>query len=230
MKSLKAILDGVMDGILPRRCVLCQRQSDWGICDLCHRLLPWIECACEVCGSPMRQSGICGACVANSRVYHHSIIPFHYRPPVSDLVQGLKYAGHLEYAPALAQMLTISVLRSGVPTPQIILPMPLHNRRMAVRGFNQCTQIAKTVGQTLQVPLDTRSFQRCKNTPAQTDMDEKQRRKNMVGAFRFFGDPGYSHVALLDDVVTSGSTIGAACRTLKSAGISRIQIWAIAKT
>jgi len=158
------------------------------------------------------------------------MIPFRYKPPISDHIQALKYSNQMPYAVAMAKMMATWIMKSATPLPDIIVPMPLHRQRISQRGFNQATEISRSLGQKLCVPVDTGMLHRIKNTVTQTGLNEKMRKQNMKDAFAVTDKDYPDHIALVDDVVTSGSTVNAASKALIVAGVIRVSVWAIAKT
>ncbi len=110
--------------------------------------------------------------------------------------------------------------------PDVLLPVPLHQLRMMKRGFNQAYELGSYIGKTLEIPLLAASLRRHRHTEAQSGLSRKQRRKNLRGAFYWHGDthPG-RHVALIDDVMTTGTTVSECARVLKNAGAKRVDVW-----
>ncbi len=238
--ALNATLVRALNFLLPEKCALCRCISNLGFCIKCQKLLPWTECACAVCGIHLHEPGVCGRCQIRRPVYQHSIIPFRYAPPVSTNIQALKYAEQLSYAVAMGKILSLSIAKDPTPWPDLIVPIPLHRKRMAQRGFNQASEIARVLSKQLGIPINYSLIKRVKNTVTQTGLNEKKRQQNMNKAFigtRHAGKTStgknatpYQHVALLDDVVTSGSTVNAAAKALLDVGIRYVSVWAIAKT
>ncbi len=220
---------------MPEKCALCRCVSNLGFCINCQKLLPWTECACEICSIHLSEAGVCGHCQAHRPVYQDSIIPFRYKSPISDQIQALKYSNQLSYAVAMGKMLSLWVVKNPAQWPDTIVPMPLHRKRIVQRGFNQATEIARVLNKQLGIAIDQTLLKRVKNTVTQTGLNEKMRQQNMrkafIGKVCVGKNPdSYRHVALLDDVVTSGNTVNAAAKTLIDTGVERVSVWAIAKT
>ena len=112
----------------------------------------------------------------------------------------------------------------------MLLPVPLHASRLRSRGYNQALEIARVVGRELVLPIDHASCARIAPTPPQAGLDERARHRNIRGAFLVQGPVSWDHVAILDDVVTTGSTVAELSRELRKAGVRRIQVWAVAQT
>ncbi|WP_054775018.1 ComF family protein [Methylogaea oryzae] len=107
--------------------------------------------------------------------------------------------------------------------------MPLHPKRYTERGFNQSLELARLLSQRLGIPLDARHCRRIRTTPPQSRLTALQRRRNLRGAFHIKGAIQADHIAILDDIVTTGATVGALARALRQAGVKRIDIWCCAR-
>ncbi|MGR3984006.1 MAG: ComF family protein [Gammaproteobacteria bacterium] len=218
----------VFDALLPRRCPLCAARAECGFCDDCRRLLPWIIAACEICGAELPESGVCGRCQAPPPEYEHAVIPFQYGEPVAGQIRMLKYHDQLGHAGALGAMLSRHARPGSPPRPDVLMPVPLHRKRLRRRGFNQALEIARQVGRDLGIEVSHRELRRIKNTVPQVGLGHAARRDNVKGAFRA-ARIRHAHVGLVDDVVTSGSTVNAAARALKRAGVETVSVWAVAR-
>ncbi len=219
-----------IDFLFPEKCALCHCITNLGFCGKCQILLPWTHCPCEICGTALNSPGICGRCQSQPPNYINAMIPFRYDSPVSQCIQELKYNSQLVNAVALAKMLSLWAIKNAGAIPQMIIPMPLHRKKICQRGFNQASEIARFAGRMLNIPVCNDILKRIKNTATQTGLSEKMRIENMKHAFSAKPNQTVTHVALLDDVVTSGSTVNSAARALKRSGIEKISVWAIAKT
>jgi ComF family protein len=218
-------------GLYPPRCALCGEASDTE-CDLCAGCLsdlPRNDSACLRCGIPLSNGAtLCGPCNHTPPPFERSIIPFRYAPPLDHLLQQLKFHQRLHLAPLLGDLLAGAVAARNEPLPELLLPVPLHKARLRERGYNQAVELARPLAQQLAIPLAHDRFRRVRHTAAQTSLKGKDRRKNLRGAFTVEGNlPG--HVAILDDVVTTGATVNELARVLKRAGVESVEIWAIAR-
>jgi ComF family protein len=149
---------------------------------------------------------------------------------VPQLVGALKFHGRLSCARLLGQYLAGALDEIGAERPELVLPIPLHRARLRERGYNQAVEIAREVGQALNLTVDSASCGRKLATPPQTGLEQRERRKNLRGAFDLCQPIRAHHVAILDDVVTTGSTVTELARLLKRAGIQRVDVWAVART
>tara|TARA_B110000238_G_C15958874_1_gene366512 strand:+ start:100 stop:657 length:558 start_codon:yes stop_codon:yes gene_type:complete len=159
-----------------------------------------------------------------------------YQWPLSQLLTGLKFSKQVPNAHALAALFVSHCLSSIPESPQLIIPIPLHTNRYLFRKFNQSIELAKQICKLGQLKMDTSIISKCKSTPAQTDLSAAQRRKNLRNAFKINETAqqklkNYKHVALFDDVITTGSTMNSAYRSLRKHNPSlKIDIWCICLT
>ena len=221
--------------VYPPRCVLCGSPgfNDMDICEVCYRDLPWIGSACTQCAIPLtNHSGEqlkCGQCLQKPPLFDRSISLFSYEKETITLIHRLKFNEKLAYSRLLGGMLASAVDNNAAELPQCILPVPLYKKRLKQRGFNQSIELARPVANSFNIPLDTRSAKRVRDTQSQTGLDKKQRRKNMRAAFEIVEPLSAQHVAIVDDVVTTTSTVNELARLLKRAGVRRVDVWSIAR-
>ncbi len=142
----------------------------------------------------------------------------------------MKFKGHLAIAREFGALLARRVSTHQALTPQCLVPVPLHRARLTTRGFNQALEIARPVAKALSIPLDFTSCSRARNTAAQTVLPAKQRARNVRGAFRVRKPLPFKHVAIVDDVITTGHTAAALARALRRTGIKQVDLWVCART
>lgn len=221
--------------VYPPRCVLCGSSgfNRMDICVACYRDLPWIESACKQCAIPLAINGAdaieCGHCLKKSPAFDHSISLFSYQNDAIKLIHQLKFNEKLTNARLLGSMLAAAVQKNGTVLPDCILPVPLSKKRLRQRGFNQSIELARPIHRALNIPISTGSVIRVRDTQSQTGLDRKQRRKNILNAFHVIQPLNAQHVAIVDDVVTTTSTVNELARILKKAGVKRVDIWSIAR-
>lgn len=218
---------------LPMRCLLCDGPAQQAnICEACFCGLPGNPGACPRCALPMAaQAGTpCASCVARPPAWHTAHAPLRYQYPVDTLVQLLKFRRQLAAGPALARAM------ASMPPPihpahrTWLIPVPLHLGRYLVRGFNQSTELAVQLHRSTGLPLAARWLRRYRRTAAQSGLSARRRRQNLRGAFRWYGPGlGGAHVLLVDDVMTTGSTLAECTRVLHKAGAGRVSIWVAAR-
>lgn len=221
--------------VYPPYCMLCNAPgfNDMDICPDCYRNLPWIGSACVQCGIPLPENTDeqlrCGHCLQKPPAFDRSLSLFRYDKDVISLVHQLKFKHKLANSRLLGNMLAETIHKHAVALPDCILPVPIHRKRLRQRGFNQSVELARPVAGAFGIPVDVGSVVRSRNTHAQTGLDRKQRRKNMRGAFEIVQPLNTQHLAILDDVVTTMSTVNELARLLKKSGVARVDIWSIAR-
>jgi ComF family protein len=123
-------------------------------------------------------------------------------------------------------MMCAHVIDHGLSHPDTLIPVPLHQLRFMKRGFNQAGELGRHVSKVLGIRLLTSALRRRRHTQAQSGLSRKQRRKNVHGAFYWHGSRLTGrHVALIDDVMTTGTTVTECARVLRKAGAKRVDIW-----
>jgi ComF family protein len=223
----------VLDILLPPRCVLCgQSSGPVCICAACRLDLPWHGPHCLRCGLPLgsAKDKICGACMQKAPPFTRTVCPLQYEFPVNRLVQAFKFKRQLAAGRVLSHLLSEHITLQDLPLPDTLIPVPLHNLRMLKRGFNQAYEMAAYAGRVLGIPIRADALRRRRNTLAQSGLSRKQRRQNLQGAFYWHGrsKPG-RHVVLIDDVMTTGTTLTECARVLKKAGAKRVDVWVAAR-
>lgn len=202
--------------ILPPACCLCGApgmEPDVDLCSLCLDLLPHTLDAPE------------------PRLPHirHVLVPFHYAYPVDHFVRALKFRGERVYGRVLGELLARAARNSGRPLPDLLVPIPLHPCRYRARGFNQAAEIARHAAARLDLHIEMGVLARVIPTREQSGLSLAERRRNIRGAFRVVRQAGARRVALVDDVLTTGSTATEAARALEAAGVAEIELWSLAR-
>lgn len=204
------------------------------LCAGCRRDLPTSSDACRRCALPLPAGHPpdipCGTCQRRPPPFAVCHAAFRYEDPIPTLVGGAKFRSRLNLGRLLGQCLTIALRERNAEMPDLILPVPLHAKRLRERGYNQALEIARHVGDELAIPVDAHSCIRVLATSPQAGLEQKARRRNVRGAFRVLRPLGVGHVAILDDVVTTGSTVSELTRVLRQSGIERVDVWAVART
>lgn len=223
-------LKNAQQWLLPPTCVLCHGPGEDGrdLCSGCADDLPHLKIACSRCAMPLPVVGICGACQHDPPPFDITRALFHYREPVDHLIQALKFNRKLYVARLLGDLMA-QQLASIHPRPEAIIPVPLHPLRLRQRGFNQALELARPVAQRLAIPLLPQACCRGRDTAAQSGLDAVARHRNLKGAFTVDADVNLRHVALVDDVMTTGSTVAALAQALRHRGVERVDVWVIAR-
>lgn len=155
-------------------------------------------------------------------------MPFRYEWPLAQLESRFKFGGDLAAGRTLSLLWSASQAPHDLP--DAIVPVPLHRARLRRRGYNQALELAKPLAKHLGVSLLCEALRRIRATNAQTELTAVQRRRNVRGAFVASLDGKTpEHVAVLDDVFTTGATLAECARVLKRAGVRRVDVWALAR-
>ncbi len=219
----------IWQALLAQDCLLCQAASGGGLlCEACARELPSNASACPRCAAPGAGNAECGACIAAPPHFDASCAAFSYAYPVDALIQALKYGGQLALAGLFAHKLYQRLEKTGGV--DLIVPLPLHPARLAERGFNQAAEIAKALSRLSGIAMDARLARRGGHTAPQTALPWQERAANMRQAFTCERELAGVRIAVIDDVMTTGATLGEFARTLKRSGAARIENWVIART
>ncbi len=213
----------------PPACLLCSGRSTRALCAGCHADLPWHrQPHCPQCATPTPDGQRCGDCLKHPPAFDRTHAALAYAFPLDRMIPRLKYHSQLAIAPALGACLAESV--TAAPRPDRLIAMPLHAARIRERGFNHASEIARTVGKQLGLPLDLESCRRTRDTPPQMGLKHDARRRNVRGAFDCSGDVRGLRIALVDDVMTTGTSLDELALTLKRAGASEVSCWVVART
>lgn len=228
-------LNNVRSYLYPASCAVCGFDSDTSIdiCGQCRDTLPYNTLACKRCALPLEfesDGALCGQCLSSPPEFNQTFSLLQYIRPTDRLIQAMKFNGKLRFANLLGGLLADALsTRKFTPLPQVILPVPLHPSRQRDRGFNQALEIARPVSKALKIPLNFKSCIRTRPTVAQSTLNAKKRRANIRGAFRMTANLNVQHVAIIDDVITTGQTVNEMAHTLKQQGVDNIEVWSIAR-
>ncbi len=227
-------LTRLQHGLLPPTCLLCGASGTEGhdLCAGCAADLPRNTTACPCCAQPLAagQAGLCAQCRSHPPEFDRAFVPFRYQSPVDFLIQHLKFHGRLSYGRLLGELFAEALNERGGSLPDCIIPVPLHPLRLRERGFNQALELARTPSRRFHLPLLAEGLRRIRHTTPQTQLDAPNRRRNLLGAFTVGQSLTGRRVALMDDVITTASTVTECTRVLRSSGVAEIEIWAIART
>lgn len=218
-------------GLIPTACLLCRAETDHPgvLCRDCFLDLPVIRNGCVLCGAPVFEDPLCGACIRRPPRLDRTIAACLYSYPVDALIQRFKYDQKLWAASPLVTCLLEKINSEAVCLPDVLLPVPLHRRRLYLRGYNQSREICRILSRHLSIPVDEEAVHRLRHTPEQSRLTAAQRRKNVRGAFRARPGVDYRSVAIVDDVVTTAATANEITKILKQAGVERVELWALAR-
>ncbi|MCP1622054.1 ComF family protein [Pseudomonas nitroreducens] len=221
------------------QCLLCgavTEQAALPLCAGCDDDLPWLGGHCEICALPLPASGLtCGQCLRRAPAFQRVETPLRYGFPVDALVTRFKHQANAPLGRLLGQLLERHLLHAyeeGLPRPDRLIPVPLSRRRERQRGFNQAQLLAQWLASPLGLPVDNHTIRRTRDTPAQQGLDAATRKKNLRNAFTLADGAVVDglHLALVDDVLTTGATAERIARLLRGAGARRVDVYCLART
>jgi ComF family protein len=216
----------------PLTCFLCQAEGHQGL-DLCSACLADFEAPinrCERCDIPLtsQHKTVCGKCLKDPPHFDRVRSLYSYQGLPRFLIQSLKFNGKLSCSKTMGELMARHLMDQA-DLPSAIVAVPLHPIRERERGFNQSDRIAGHIQRALKIPQLHKACTRTINTASQTTLKALERKRNLNKAFRFSAESIPEFIAVIDDVVTTGSTANEIAKTLKQAGVKRVEIWAFAR-
>lgn len=210
--------------------MLCGAKSGRGLdlCADCFAELPWNRHPCPRCAAPLppdTDSPLCGNCIKALPSWDEAKSPLAYAYPLDKMVQRFKYEGDLAAGRLLGELLAEYLVADGGERPDFVVPVPLHASRLKERGFNQAAELARPVSRRLKIPVRLDVCERIRATEVQSKLDAVERKKNLKEAFAVRKSVDGKHLAILDDVVTTGTTVETLARELRQAGAARVTVW-----
>ncbi len=218
---LSRISASSLDLLFPIQCAGCGKESRV-ICEECIPHLATLSPPyCNICASP-RTTSPCRACVENPPEVDGVRAPYLFEGPIREAVHRFKYQGLRAAAPDLGRLLAEFLAHHRVPG-EVIVPVPLHSRRLRQRGYNQAALLARHLAKLTGLELNEGLLVCTTETSAQVETASRsQRRDNVKGNFRCEGDVSGLRVILVDDVATTGSTLSACAAALKASGAASV--------
>ena len=217
------------DWLYPSHCTLCLEPAPSGICDGCARDLPVNAHPCPTCAQPLPADGLCPACQQDSPALDAVWVPFAYAWPLSQMLLRFKNGGRASLRRPLAGLLADHLVPEATQGVDRVLPVPLHAQRFAERGFNQAEQLAAVLCRVRGLQLDAARARRVVATASQQGLGRRERRTNLRRAFVVDGDLSGQRVLLVDDVMTTGTTLNTLAREVRRAGASWVGAVALAR-
>lgn len=225
-RNIRYFLDRMVNS---GECLLCGLPAGphQNLCRHCWQDMPKVPRPCPLCGltAPEGQT-ICPRCLHKPPPWASMTAPLAFRGDARRLLLQFKFNEQLLIANSLVSRLWRQFNADAV---DVLIPVPLHRQRFFERGFNQSLVIARQLGWRLDRPVDHRSLQRIRPTDSQTGLSRSQRQRNLRRAFDYRPQKPWQRVALIDDVITTGSTMEACCHALRQGGVEHIEIWSLAR-
>jgi len=217
----------------PKKCYICtsRHRETLPICNGCFNDLPWLVNTCPRCALPLtppyNKNSPCGQCLKKPPAYHQIRAAFAYNFPINIMIMKAKFNNKVHYLRLLSLLFAQQL--SDSEQPDLIVPVPIHPQRLLRRQYNQASLIARHLSRQLHTPYSDALLSKVINTDQQSQLDARHRQRNIRGSFSCLSKPP-THIALVDDVVTTGATVNELSRVLKQAGCQRVDVWALART
>lgn len=228
VRGLGRLFDTLLN---PGFCLACGAglQGAEALCAVCAERLRRVPNPCLHCGQPNPATApVCPACLRNPPRWQRLVAPFQYRGLAREYLLELKFSDALHLARILCRA-GGAPPHDHRPRPEVLLPVPLHRERLFERGYNQAAEIAAIWSHMLGIPVDRRALRRIRSTASQSGLNAAQRARNLRRAFEYRATGLYRHVAVIDDIVTTGSTADEITRVLHRGGVDCVEIWALAR-
>lgn len=217
--------------LLKMQCCLCSEYhtEKAPICHACEQLLLPLGPACIQCATPLPDDplSLCGHCIKKTPAIDKVFTIYRFEEPLRTLLHDFKYREKLHLSQFWVQKMLLNPPKISPNT--CLIPVPIHKKRLYLRGFNQAAVLAYRLGKTMNIECSTQHIQKIKNTAPQAELEAKARQKNLRGSFKL-APIHYQHVILVDDLITTGSTANELADQLKKQGVQQVDLWCIAKT
>jgi ComF family protein len=241
---MKNILSGIYpalkDVLFPATCLLCHqhlgRAGDLLLCPACAAQMPLIQPPlCTCCGKEFPDSApgshLCGNCLQNPPTFSRARAVFRYNKFTAPLIYSFKYQGRTTARDTFAALHKLVPSIGDLTVPDLIIPVPLHKKRLRERGFNQSLELARLFFPKEKDKIQPAILIRCRWTTPQAGLDGHSRRQNLAGAF-LVKEPqaiNAKKILLIDDVLTTGTTVNECAKVLKQNGAAGIEVLTLAR-
>lgn len=242
LAGLREAAAGLLNLLLPPCCALCNQLLPPGpatvFCPTCQRRIPPLEPPfCSRCALPFATAGganhLCADCLRETVPrFQRTLAAGRYAGQLRTAVQRFKYAGEVDLDRPLGTLLALRLAEQCPPDGgwDLLVPVPLHRRRLQARTYNQSLLLARVLGRALQLPVAAGLLQRTRPTPPQQGLPAEVRRRNLRGAFALApSQSAGGRILLVDDVMTTGSTVRECARVLQEGGARQIEVAVLAR-
>jgi len=210
-------------------CFLCGAGCEGALCHDCLTDLPYNDTSCPICALPTVKNHVCSSCLQHPPSFQNCFTVCTYEYPIDALICEMKFRQRPEIAYALVRELYSRQLGYPGSRPDVIIPVPMHKRRMMQRGYNQALELSRAINKYSGIPVDSRSCRRARYTVPQINVPAKQRKTNVRSVFKISGPINYRYAMIVDDVITTGSTVNEIASLLIRTGVKRVCVWALAR-
>ena len=234
---LKNSANSILEFFLPRLCLFCGasvgEEAEVAVCPECEGQIEWVESPlCNCCGAVFASRDgadrICGDCTADPPPFTRARAAAIYDGPVAQAIKRFKFTRQMAYLPVMQHWLKRPICTELVADAALIVPVPLHPKRLKQRGFNQALLLAHAFP---EVPLEREAVVRVRHTVPQVELKPNERRENVKGAFAVL-DPALvkgRNILLLDDVYTTGATVKECAKVLLKSGARQVEVLTVAR-
>lgn len=216
---------------LPSPCLLCGHYQRYqsSICKPCQALFNTIEFACIICAMPLPDDTFpyCGACCQKKPAIDKTTAPYYFEDPLRQVLHAFKYHQALFLSQKIAQLM-LEKVPIDLNQTQCLIPVPLHQKRFCTRGYNQAALLARILAKSLRLPCELQLCQKITDTRPQASLNAVERQHNVKRAF-VVKPTAYRHVTLVDDLITTGSTVNELATRLKQQGVEEVHVWCLAR-
>ncbi len=209
-------------------CFFCLAKTNKTWCDHCEHDFILDRPQCPICARKSSSGNPCGSCLKHQPFFTKTEVLFNYQYPGNHLIKAFKFNSRPELAKNFAKKLAHKL--NAEPLPNALIPVPLHKHRQQERGYNQSLEFASCLGNLLGITVNTSLCRRIIDTERQSSLPMKTRKNNVKDAFKLRYTKPFDYVVIVDDVVTTGSTVNEIAYLLKKSGCRRVDVWAIART
>lgn len=227
----------IIKQLLPQTCRLCLHtsQNNTALCDHCFNDFHLNTHACQTCAIPIPEGQLqCGSCQQSSSTLTSCTAPFIYEGGIKHLLHELKFKRQLALSKLLANLLCQHLQANDLLCKHAVthlLPVPSHHKRLRHRGFNQAQELCKALSAQLDLPILSNYVEKARDTAPQTELSAGQRANNLKQAFRLKKPlPENANIVIVDDIITTGTTVKEMHSCLRMHSQQLIHAWAIART
>jgi ComF family protein len=244
--KIKKILSGLTEGIFPKKCISCLSIIDSHpedepegslFCPVCRITLNRIESpSCRICGLPLNspegEDFTCIRCRKNPPYFDSAISSYLYGAAIKDVVERFKFRNSPHLALLLSRLMLSDDHAGRIPDVSMVIPVPLHFKKLLRRGYNQSSLLSKYVSGFLKIPVMFNVLKRVKNTQSQSELSFREREANVRNSFSVKKGVNLDglNILLVDDVLTTGSTASSCAKELKKHGAKEVHVLTLART